>query len=300
MSATSPRFVGYWLGYVSNPQNLNALYSIPTAVTNVNLFVAGITNDGLSLNTNYLCKDYPSSQLIEWSGQLQAQGTAVSMTLMDSGTIHWNNVNIPSYVASVNSVALGPTSSGGWGLNGIDIDAESGMDPSAYVATMVDLVNSMRNAIGGDALLTYTCYTYGMQVNGMGSDSNFDAEILPQIAGSLNWINTMGYFWDSDQQITAFNAYANLIGADKVCIGVGCGYGDGTDFTPLEECSSLAAWQPQGTTKRGMMLFNENNDCPTMSQQPVWTWTDAIANNLTSVARAARRRPRPHRQLPLG
>jgi len=35
------RFVGHWLGYVSNIQNLNLLNAIPPAVTNVNLFVAG-------------------------------------------------------------------------------------------------------------------------------------------------------------------------------------------------------------------------------------------------------------------
>jgi hypothetical protein len=198
------------------------------------------------------------------------------MTLMDSGSIHWNNVDIATYVQSVNDVAMGQ-----WGMNGIDIDAESGMEPSAYVATMVNLVNSMRGAIGPDALLTYTCYTYGQQVLG-GFDSNFDAQIIPQIAASIDWINTMGYFWNTADQQTVFNAYASLenMTPEKVCIGVGCGYGDGSQFTPLPECETLAAWQPSSGTKCGMMLFNENNDNTVMSGKPNWTWTDGIANNL--------------------
>jgi len=71
------------------------------------------------------------------------------MTLMDSGSIHWNNVDIATYVQSVNDVAMGQ-----WGMNGIDIDAESGMEPSAYVATMVNLVNSMRGAIAAQSAPT--------------------------------------------------------------------------------------------------------------------------------------------------
>lgn len=282
------RFVGYWLGYVSNIGNLNLLNTIPAEVTNVNLFVAGITNTGSQLDTDYLCKNYPPSQLITWSQDLQAQGTQVSMTLMDSGTIHWNNVDIATYVQSVNDVAMGT-----WGMNGIDIDAESGMDPSVYVDTMVNLVTSMRTAIGDNALLTYTCYTYGQQVLG-GYDSNFDAEIIPQIASSIDWINTMGYFWSTSQQEQVFNAYAGLknMTPEKICIGVGCGYGNGYQFTPLSECTTLAAWQPSSTSQKcGMMMFNENNDNEIMSQKPNWTWTNAIAASLagSTAAREPRR-----------
>ena len=272
----APRFVGYWLGYVSNIQNLNPLYAIPPAVTNVNLFVAGITDTGSLLNTNYLCKNYSPQQLVAWSQELQRNGTQVSMSLMDSGSIHWNNVDIATYVQSVNDVAIGQ-----WGMNGIDIDAESGMDPSVFVDTMVNLVTSMRQAIGPSALLTYTCYTYGQQILG-GYDSNFDAQVIPQIASSIDWINTMGYFWGTQDQETVFNAYASLqnMSPEKICIGVGCGYGDGYKFTPLDECTTLAAWQPSSGTKCGMMLFNENNDNEIMSGEPNWTWTNAIAGAL--------------------
>jgi hypothetical protein len=288
---TAPRFVGYWLGYPDAINNL--LNTTPTAITNINLFVAGITDTGSQLNTNYLCKQYPASQLIDWSQDLQRQGQQVSMSLMDSGSIHWNNVDIATYVQSVNDVAI----TGEWGLDGIDIDAESGMPANVYVDTMVNLVNSMRAAIGPDKLLTYTCYTLGN-----GYDSNFDAEILPQIADSIDWINTMGYFWPTSQMETAFNTYAKIVGPEKVAIGVGCGYGDGTEFTPLSECATLASWQPASATKAGMMMFNINNDCPAMSGQPIWTWTDTIANNLTGsmkpASRAVREPGKPLRMLP--
>lgn len=144
---TSPVFVGYFRGYTGT--NGNPLNATPTCVTHVNLFVAGITSDGKSLGTNYLCSSYSCQQLITWSSQLQSQGQQVSMTLMDSPTIHWNQVDIPSYVQNVNQVAIQQ-----WGLNGIDIDAESGMPDDVYVSTMVNLVKSMRAAIGPDKLLT--------------------------------------------------------------------------------------------------------------------------------------------------
>lgn len=277
---TTPRFVGYWLGYV-NPLG-NALNTTPTSVTNINLFVAGITNTGSLLDTDYLTSNCPASQMQTWAHDLQAQGQQVSMTLMDSGTIHWNNVDIPSYCANVNEVALGQ-----WGLDGIDIDAESGMPDDVYVDTMVSLVTNMRSAIGPDALLTYVCYTLGT-----GVDSNHDAEILPQINDSINWINTMGYFWSTSQQQAAFDLYANIVGPEKVNIGVGCGYGNGHQFTPLSECATLAAWQPSGASKCGMMTFNLNNDNPSLSGKPIWTWTDTIANNLTGGASAKARKER--------
>lgn len=287
---TSPVLVGYFRGYAGT--NGNPLNATPTSVTHVNLFVAGISSDGQSLNTNYLSKSYGSQQLIEWSSQLQSQGQQVSMSLMDSSTMHWNQVNIPAYVQSVNQVAIQQ-----WGLNGIDIDAESGMPDDVYVATMVNLVKSMRAAIGPDKLLTYTAYTLGQKVLG-GSDSNHDAEILPQIADQIDWVNTMGYFWSTSEQQTAFQAYADIVGPQKVVIGVGVDYSGGSS-TPLSEVAALSSWQPSGG-KAGMMLFALDGDAPQFTGQPQWSWVNTIAQNLGtgSMAQRPRAAPRPHRWLP--
>jgi hypothetical protein len=275
----SARFVGYWLGYVQNSNNLNLLNQIPSVVTNVNLFKGGVTPTGSQLNTTFLCTNYDASQLIQWSQQLQQQnGTAVSMSLMDTPQAPWDSVDIATYAQSVNSVALRQ-----WGLRGIDVDAESQMSSTDYVTTMVSLVTSLREAIGNAALLTYTCYTYGQKIVTGAPDSNFDEEIIPQIAGSIDWINTMGYFWTTSQQEQVFDAYAALpdMSPEKICIGVGCGYQGGAS-TPLDECTSLASWQPSSGSKCGMMLFNTNNDNQIVTGESNWTWTNSIAKHLSS------------------
>jgi len=294
---TSPVFVGYWAGYQSGGNTLN---ETPPSVTNVNLFVAAPAPDGKSVDTNYLCKAYPCPQQMVWAAGLQNQGQQVSMTFMDTPSTHWNNVDIPAFAASVNTTVLG-NGPGQWGLNGVDVDAESGMPDDVYVKTMVSLVTNLREAIGPDALLTYTAYTLGMKANG-GSDFNHDGEIIPQIAESINWVNMMGYFWDTGEQETAFAAYAGIVGPEKVTIGIGVCYQDGVS-TPLDECSTLAAWQPASGSKAGMMLFVLNNDNPDCTGQPQWTWVNTIANSLASgaapnaVAGAAGARPNPARRL---
>jgi hypothetical protein len=197
------------------------------------------------------------------------------MSLMDTPDVTWDQVDMPTYVKSVREVAMGE-----WGLNGIDIDAESGMPGNVYVDTMVNLVTSLRNELGSGALLTYVCYTYGQKILG-GTDSNYDEEIIPQIIDSVDWISTMGYFWDTADQQKVFNAYAALknVTPEKILIGVGCYYGQG-QTTPLSECETLAAWQPASGTKGGMMLYPTNNDNENVTGQPNWTWTNGIANNL--------------------
>jgi len=81
------------------------------------------------------------------------------------------------------------------------------------------------------------------------------AEIIPQIAGSINWINTMGYFWDTADQETGVQRLREP--REHVA-------GEGlrrlrlrrrTQFTPLSECETLASWPPSSGTKCGMMLF---------------------------------------------
>lgn len=287
---SSAKLIGYFRGFESTG---NLLSTTPTSVTHINLFVAGITPDGKSLATNYLTKGSSASQLIAASQQLQKQGQQVSMSLMDSSTIHWNNVDIPSYVQSVQQVAMGQ-----WGLNGIDVDAESGMPADVYVDTMVNLVTSLRQALGSNALLTYTAYTLGQKVLGYGTDFNFDGEILPKIASTIDWVNTMGYFWDTQDQQTAFAAYADLVGPEKVAIGVGVDYQGGAS-TPLDEVSALASWQPASGSKAGMMLYALDGDAPQFTGKPQWTWVDTIAQGQGAAKPKARPAvPQPHRRLP--
>jgi hypothetical protein len=66
----------------------------------------------------------------------------------------------------------------------------------------------------------------------------------------------MGYFWPYDTMIAEFNQYAAVVGSQNLMFGIG---GDPW-LTPLSETKKLAAWQPRGGTKGGMMEFNINDD----------------------------------------
>src|SRR5438270_1634636 len=103
-------FNGYWMGYQPSGNPLNAT---PPYVNKVTLFVAAPAPDGKSLDTNYLCKEYPKEQQIAWTKQLQQRGVEVLMSLMDTSSTHWDNVDIPAFAQNFKATVI----DGEWGLN---------------------------------------------------------------------------------------------------------------------------------------------------------------------------------------
>ncbi|HET6842947.1 MAG TPA: hypothetical protein VFK06_14930 [Candidatus Angelobacter sp.] len=259
-------FNGFWQGY-SKTEPSNLLNQVPAYVNYVTLFVAA-PSPVSTVDTNYLCKDYSASQQQQWSAQLQNQGQNVLMSFMDTPSTHWNNVNIPDFVNSVQQEVI----TGGWNLNGVDIDLESGMT-SNWVDSFVNLISSLRNTLGPDAVITADAYT----------QSDDEVAVLTQVASDLSWVNTMGYFWDTEQMKSAADFYANIMGGMyKVNIGVGVQYKKNVS-TPLSEVKDLASFAQQNGA--GMMLYGLNFDNPQTPGDPsLWGYSSAINQILNATA----------------
>jgi hypothetical protein len=266
-------FNGFWQGYTQTPAT-NLLNETPSYVNTVTLFVAAPSPSN-TVDTNYLCKQYSSSQQQVWAKQLQKQNQRVLMSFMDTPSTHWNSVNVTTFAQSVEQQVM---ASSGWGLNGVDIDLESGMPSNLWVDTFVKLIVALRKAIGPGAIITADAYT----------QSANETAVLQQTKDQLSWVNTMGYFWGASEMESAAEHYEKIMGSmDKVAIGVGVGYQSGQS-TPLSEVAALARYARKNDA--GMMLFPLNNDNPATSGDPsVWGYSETIEANLAAAAKGAGR-----------
>ena len=272
-------FVAYWGGYFNSPLTLD---KIPDYVDVVILAFASpnIINGASIMITDFLCSRYSENTIISWVKQIQSRGQKVLMSILDTPETHWNNLNIPQFAQSMKQIAIDK-----WGCDGIDIDAESGMPDNVYIDNFIELVKEVRYAIGYNKILTYTCYT------GTGGP---DGQILTATINQIDWLNLMAYFDSFLEMIDLYQDYATIAG-NEITIGVKAGM----EFTDLDEVEELCKWEPKPYTfciaidkkngekeigppivvdgyKKGIMLWTLNRDCPSFTQHPNWTWTEAI------------------------
>jgi hypothetical protein len=255
---------GFFMGFQPNGNTLDQLPDYYDAAT---LFVAGATDDGNSLATGYLTKVYSAEQQQAWIKDLHARsnGTQVLMCLMDSSSIHWNQVDLPAYAQSVKSIAIDQ-----WGCDGIDIDLESGMPSDVWAKTFIALARALRTALGPKG-------TPGARLTMTGYIPSLEEPVLSAIGSELDWFNTMAYWNDAGANEALFNTYHQYV--DQVNLGIGVSY-QGGQSTPLSSVAGTAAFAAGNGA--GMMLYAINNDCPAYTDQPQWTWSDTINKNYSS------------------
>jgi hypothetical protein len=261
-------FNGYWMGYQPGG---NILSATPNYVNKVTLFVAAPAPDGKSLDVSYLCKVYNQQQQIEWAQQLQRQGTEVLMSLMDTPSTHWNSVDIPAFAQNFKAAVI----DGEWGLNGVDIDLESGMPSDVWAQTFTSLIEEFRSVLGpkgttnsnGQCISRISVAAYRLYL---------EQPILQAAGADLDWLNTMAYWNDATGNESLFSDYIEYVA--QVNMGIGVDYQDGqsTDLDQVKLMAQFAA----NTASCGMMEFALNNDCEQYSQQPQWTWASAIHSNM--------------------
>ena len=261
-------FNGYWMGY--QPEG-NILSATPNYVNKVTLFVAAPAPDGESLDVNYLCKAYTQQQQIEWANQLQQQGTEVLMSLMDTSSTHWNDVNIPAFAQNFKNEVI----DGAWGLNGVDIDLESGMPSDVWAQTFTSMIQEFRSVLGpiGTTNSKGQCVS---RISVAAYRPGLEQPILQEAGADLDWLNTMAYWNDAADNESLFNGYLQYVSQVNMGIGVDYQSGQSTDLTQTELMAQFAA----KTANCGMMEFALNNDCPHYSNQPLWTWASAINANM--------------------
>lgn len=242
---------GYWGGYFDSPITLD---KTPIFFDYITLAFVGPNQDS-TLTTDFLCSKYKPDQIISWIKELQKKGQKVLVSIIDNPDTHWDQVDIPKFAASVKEILIDQ-----WGVDGFDIDAESGMQHN-YVSNFILLSTELKKVLG-KKILTYTCYT--------GTEGP-DGVILTHIKDQISWINLMAYFISSSEYINLYQDYNKII--PNITIGVKAG----TEFTLLPEVEQLTKWNPN---KFGMMLWTINRDTYSFTDQKNFTWSYNIYNNL--------------------
>lgn len=256
-------FNAYWLGY-QEPRG-QTLEQTPDFIDYVTLFLAGPDKES-KVTTSYLCKVYGEEQIRQWVKDVRAQGTKVLLSFLDSEPVPWSKVDMHTFAASAKEVL------DQWELDGFDIDAESGMPSEEFVPRFVALAEALHSVLDGKTL-TYTCY------EGCSPGTN-DYEILSKVKDLVSWVNLMSYWDQAGTYIRLFEEYASLVGNEKVAFGVKCGCEGEEESTLLKTVEELAAWNPKGSSKAGMMMFGTNRDNPGFTTLPEWTYAKTIHNKL--------------------
>ncbi|MCZ6774702.1 MAG: glycosyl hydrolase family 18 protein [Proteobacteria bacterium] len=265
MSET-PVFDGFWNGFLDPDGGTpTPLDQTPEYVNFVTL-AFGLTAPDSGFSTDYVCRQYPADQIIPWARTLQANGQKVLMSIIDTSENHWSRVDIPKFVAAASEVIIGE-----WGLDGVDIDGESG---EASAENFIQLIQEFRQSmgpLGSGRYVTFDSYLFNADT----------IQILEATKDDLDWVSLMAYFATYDSMITLFEEYSGIVGPQKVTIGVKPGRGGRDQSTPLDEVICLAQYQPAvGEKKRGMMLYSLTRDIPFYTGCADWTWTEAIHENL--------------------
>jgi hypothetical protein len=268
--ATHKLFNGYWLGFQADG---NPLGATPSYVNTVTLFVAAPAQDRKSLGTNYLCSGHPCDQQIAWVHQLQAQGTEVLMSLLDTPHAQWDEVDIPAFVRNVKEQVIDSP----WGLNGVDIDLESGMPSGMWTASFRSLIQEFRSQLGPKGV-TNSSGRVVSRLSVVAYRPRLEKALLEDVGQELDWLNTMAYWQDLSASQQMFKTYRQWV--DQVNIGIGVSYQRGQS-TSLNTVRAIARWAGQ-TENCGMMQYALNNDCPQFTNQPEWTWASAIRDGLGS------------------
>jgi len=257
----SQEFLAYWLGYIPG---LATLEETPPGVTTVALAFAvnAPSAGGDTITLDFLEKDHSEAEIRAGAQALQARGVKVLMSINgkpnwaghDGG---WGNLDPQAYAANVKAIVIDD-----WGLDGVDLDNE---DPT-YTPdqNFVEVIAALRAQLGPDKLITLPVY--------LGTDRD---AYLAQAKDDISYVSTMAYWNDFNGQVQMFDDYAALVGPEKVAIGVAnaANQGQNTPFPAVAEC---AAWDPDGASKAGMMLWNLNSP----PRDETILWCADIAGNL--------------------
>jgi chitinase len=243
---------GYWGGYFDSQITLD---KTPLYFNYVTLAFCNPNSDS-TLITDFLCTKYDPQQIKTWIKELQNKGQKVLVSIIDSPTTHWDQVDIPKFAQSAKEILIDD-----WGVDGFDIDAESGMQNN-YISNFILLITELKKVLN-QKILTYTCYT--------GTDGP-DGEILNHTKELISWINLMAYFISYEDYISLYQDYNKII--PNVTIGVKAGI----EYTLLPEVKKLTLWNPN---KFGMMLWTINRDTFSFTQNPNFTWSYEIYKYLS-------------------
>ncbi len=259
---TSQTFMAYWLGYNEGGPPPEAA---PASVGVVALaFAVNAPSDqGDTITLDFLTSKHSAEEIRAGAKALQARGVKVLMSIngkpnWDGHPGGWGNLDPKAYAANVKAIVVDD-----WGLDGVDLDNED----VSYTPdeNFVEVIKALRAALGPSALLTLPVYL------GVTRDA-----YLAQVKDQISFVATMAYWNDVQGQTEMFDQYAGLVGPEKVAIGVADAANPGQN-TAFADLAPLAAWNPPGASKAGIMLWNLN--APPTDQTA--EWCAEISENLS-------------------
>jgi hypothetical protein len=265
---SSEIFTNYWIGQppTTGPDASPTLNEMPAYVNVVPLAFVTI-DSSFELNFDFLCSQNSAAAIQAWIKDIQGNGTKVTFSINSSSIADITDADAFALNVQQNMEE--------WGVDGVDIDFE----PPSNSQNVLNVVNALRATLGDDALLTAPIY----------SPWTSYPDFLREFAAPLDYLTTMDYtpYVGYDNTIALFEQYAQAIGTssepayNKLAIGVSCmGPSTGGNFTPLDDVKKLAAWEPEGGTKQGMMLYTFSYDVETRQGSgtgyPDGTFTETI------------------------
>ncbi len=260
-----PIFSSYWCGGYRDEGQPIHLNHIPNYIDIVPLGFATLGKDSTIHTNEYLLKNQGEKTLKKWIQQVKKNGQKVLISIGETDSNTFADPN-PKILAQ-NAKKLMHE----WDLDGFDFYAE-GRELSA----LKTIIPAMRLALGDKALLSYTC----------SGRTQEEKEILKAIHSDINWVQTMAYELEFEETTAMAAYYADIVGKEKVLIGVKVGIKICFDSTPLEDCQKLAEWVRQEGFK-GMMLFSFDADTKCYTGQKEWSWAGAVDGGLGSNHAAA-------------
>lgn len=259
----------YWEGFTATgpaPDAAPALRCTPACVDIVALAFA-VPVPGSSISTDFLTSKNTQTTILADAALLRARGQKIIISINGNPAMLWSALDPARFAQSVKALA------DSWSLDGIDLDNEEpGEIPGA---NFVAIIKAIRAVMGPDFILSYPAFL------------PFRDAFLAQVKDELTLVCTMAYWNDYDYAVSLFQTYAGWVGAEKVCIGVKPGQNGSDQSTPIAALARLAAYEPPGARKAGVMLYSLTLDIEPVTGQSRFDWTKRIHNNMASARAAA-------------
>lgn len=245
-------FNAYWSGHLDTTIKLK---NIPEYIDFITLSFASPENN--AVNIEYLCSQYDESLLISEIKLLQENGKRVLLSIVDNPDNQWDKIDIKEFTKNLNEKILF------WGLNGIDIVAESSMNNDVYSSKFIELINTISNICGNEIYITYSC-NY--------DNKKLDADVLSNISSDIDWVNILS-FKDPSSPIEEMYNYYYIFVKDRICI---CIKAD-EDSISIEQLELISKSYPN---KMGMALWTINRDTNIFTQKEDLIYADTIHKSI--------------------